>query len=605
MESLRIFGTVKATLRALAFFLCEAWRADRSLVFVVTASRLLRASQPFLVLYVGKLIFDELQRWMSPTPPRSNWIYILVFFEFGLALAFGALERTIAFSEKLLAEKYGMQLAEKLIGHVSILDLQQIESADVQERLTRINRLLATRITFVTLLTGTLQDVVLTGLLMVGLLFYSWWLVPIIAISFIPATFREFLSGSEGYELSYKQTEDQRRFDYFRNLATDPQSAKEIKFLSLYDFICKSIAQIARKLFTESLAVSKVRLRWGIAFTLFSSGAYYAVFLAIIKLGVSGALSMGDLTFLIGSALRLHASIGGLVQNGSEVITSSLYLQDLISFFELRPITRAHLTRQGVTPDALKRGVIFENVHFRYPQMDKWIVRGFNLHIRKGELVALVGENGAGKSTLVKLMTRLYDPQRGRILVDGVDIRDYDAVDLRSRFSVVFQEFVKFELSAADNVAVGNIDQRANLAHVMEACRASGIDKTIIEKLPSRYEQQLGAMFKGSMELSRGQWQGLAVARSFMRGGDIVIWDEPASALDVSSEECIFGAYQRWGKTGLVISHRMETIKFADRVAVLKGGVIVELGAIDELARRRGAYYQLFLASRSRTKRSV
>jgi ATP-binding cassette subfamily B protein len=272
----------------------------------------------------------------------------------------------------------------------------------------------------------------------------------------------------------------------------------------------------------------------------------------------------------------------------------ALYLDDLFSFFAITP-TIVSPPAPRPFPRPMRQGVAFEDVGFRYPNTERWAVRHLNFTLRAGEVLALVGENGAGKTTLVKLLARLYDPTEGRILLDGHDLRDYDLDDLRSNLGVIFQDFVRYDLTASENIAVGRIAQRDERARI-EAAAARSLADGVILRLPAQYDQVLGRRFRGGVDLSGGEWQKLAIARAYMRDAQLLILDEPTAALDARAEFEVFQRFKELirGKTGVIISHRFSSVRMADRILVLVDGTVESAGTHEELLAQHGRYAELF-----------
>jgi ATP-binding cassette, subfamily B, bacterial len=309
---------------------------------------------------------------------------------------------------------------------------------------------------------------------------------------------------------------------------------------------------------------------------------------------LAGQFTVGDLTFLAGSFRRLRTLFEGLLASFSSTAGQALYLDDLFSFFEVKPEILSPDNPRPF-PKPIRQGFVFENVGFRYPGNERWAVRHLSFTLRAGEIVALVGENGAGKTTLVKLLTRLYDPDEGRILLDGHDLREYDLDGLRGNMGVIFQDFVRYNLTAADNIAVGRIIARNDRPRVERAATRSQADE-VIGKLPAGYEQMIGKRFKDGVELSGGEWQKIAIARAYMREAEVLILDEPTAALDARSEYEVFRRFKEIseGKTAILISHRFSSVRMADRILVLADGKVEAAGTHEELVAQRGRYSELF-----------
>lgn len=309
---------------------------------------------------------------------------------------------------------------------------------------------------------------------------------------------------------------------------------------------------------------------------------------------MKGALTIGELTFLAGSFRQLRTLLEGILSRFTTVSQGAIYLSDFFEFFEIQP--NIHNAEQPLPfPNPIRQGFIFENVGFRYLNSDRWAVRNLNFTLHPGEKLALVGENGAGKSTLVKLLARLYDPTEGRILLDDYDLRDYDLNDLRKHIGIIFQDFLRYQMTFSQNIAAGNIDEQANEELIIRSATQSSADK-LADKLPGGYRQMLGKRFAEGVELSGGEWQKVAISRAYMRDAQLMILDEPTSALDARAE---FGVFERFtelteGKMAVIISHRFSTVRMADRIIVLEKGEVVEIGSHDNLITKGGRYAELF-----------
>ena len=367
-----------------------------------------------------------------------------------------------------------------------------------------------------------------------------------------------------------------------------------MKIFGLNGFLIDRYVRLATDFYAANRRLAIRRAGWGGLFTAIGTVGYYLAYAYIAWRTLAGVFSIGDLTFLAGSFRRLRTLFEGLLTSFSTTASQALYLNDLFSFFEVRPEILSPDNPRPF-PQPIRRGFVFEDVGFSYPDADRWAVRHLSFTLQAGEVLALVGENGAGKTTLVKLLTRLYDPDEGRILLDGHDLREYDLNALRGNMGVIFQDFVRYNLSARDNIAVGKIAARSDHARIERAARRSQADE-VISRLPTGYQQMIGKRFKNGVELSGGEWQKIAIARAYMREAAVLILDEPTAALDARSEFEVFKRFKELsdGKTAVLISHRFSSVRMADRILVLADGMVEAAGTHDQLMAQPGRYSELF-----------
>ncbi|NND34636.1 MAG: ABC transporter ATP-binding protein, partial [Saprospiraceae bacterium] len=379
-----------------------------------------------------------------------------------------------------------------------------------------------------------------------------------------------------------------------RFIGASDVTAKEIKLFGLSNFLASRFAHLAEKYYQVNKKLAIKRSLSGGIFHLVGDLAYYGAYLLIILRTIAGIITLGDLTFLSGSFNRLRNQLQAIFSRLSKITEDALYLQDYFAFMEMKPISQFK-SKNLDFPAKIMEGFRFENVGFKYPGSDRWVIRNLNFNLDPGEKLALVGENGAGKTTLVKLLARLYEPTEGTIYLDEVDIRHYNASEYHRAIGVIFQDYVKYYFTAAENIAVGHIDEIKNSAKISDAAQASLADQ-VIENLPEKYNQTLGRRFAGGKDLSGGEWQKIALARVYMRDAQLLILDEPTATLDARAE---FEAFERFsnltdGKTAVIISHRFSTVRMADRIMVLKNGGIIELGSHEQLLAQNGLYAELF-----------
>ena len=592
-------------LRNLWPFLAMVWATSPSLTSTTILLRLVRALLPVATLYIGKLIIDDvvmlvqlpdkpatLQQWLDSG--HLNKLGLLLAAEFTVAVLADILGRIVTFLDGLLAERVSTSSSVRLMEHAATLDLEDFEDAEFQDQLERARRQTSGRMTLMSQLFSQAQDLVTVASLAAGLIVFAPWLIVLLLVALVPAFLGEAHFNAKSYSLDFGRTPERRELDYVRQTAASVETAKEVKIFGLNDFLIDRYRRLAASFYDANRRLALRRAGWGGLFTTIGTIGYYFAYAYIAWRTLTGEFSVGDLTFLAGSFRRLRTLLESLLSGFSSVAGQALYLDDLFSFFAVRP--EIHSPADPLPfPRPIRDGFVFEDVGFIYPGAERWAVRHLSFTLKAGEVVALVGENGAGKTTLVKLLTRLYDPDEGRILLDGRDLRDYGLDELRGSMGVIFQDFVRYNLPAGDNIAVGRIAARADHERIARAANRSQADE-VIARLTGGYDQMIGKRFKNGVELSGGEWQKIAIARAYMREAEVLILDEPTAALDARAEYEVFRRFKELsaGKTAVLISHRFSSVRMADRILVLADGKVEAQGTHEELVAQQGRYAELF-----------
>jgi len=586
-------------LRNLPRFFRLVWQTSPRIMVTNIALRTARSATPVAILYVGKLIIDQVillarAKGHGLAPDALHHLWELVALEFGLAILSDGLSRAISLMDSMLGDLFANFTSIRIMRHAASLDLDQFEDSAFYDKLERARQQTTGRTVLLSQVLSQVQDLITMAFLAAGLMTFNPWLIILLLIAVIPAFLGESYFNDKTYALTRQQTTERRELDYIRYLGASDETAKEIKLFSLSDFLIDRFRTLSDKFYQDGRALSIRRNAWGTFFALLGSAGYYAAYVVIIWRTVNGSLSIGDLTFLAGSFRQLRALLEGILSRFTSVSQGAIYLRDLFEFFEIQPRIQV-AAHPRPFPRSIKEGFRFENVGFKYIHSERWAIRNLSFTLTPGEKLALVGENGAGKTTLIKLLARLYDPVEGQIFLDGVDIKEYDPEDLRRNIGIIFQDYLRYQMTFSQNIAVGNIQQKDNRPLIEDAARQSLADR-LADRLPDHYDQALGRRFHQGVELSGGEWQKIALARAYMREAQLLILDEPTAALDARAEYEVFQRFADLtrGKTAVLISHRFSTVRMADRILVLDKGRLLEIGSHEELLELGGRYAELF-----------
>ncbi len=570
------------------------WQTNPRLCIATLVLRLGAAFLPLAMLWIPKLIIDLVVKAIRHQVIDKSHIFKLLLLELLLAVASDALSRFISLVDSLLGDQFTNHISIRLMEHADSLDLVSFEDPVFYDKLERARRQTTARLSMLATLAGMVQQLLTLATMISAVLVYSPWLLLLLIGSTIPVFLGETRFAMLNYSILFRYTPERRELDYLRYLGASNQSAKEVKIFGLGTYLIKRAQGLFERFYRENESLAVRRALQGLLLGLLPTAAYYGAYAFVVLRALAGALTIGDLTLVVGAFSRARSLMESLLSSLAGVSEQALFLKDLFEFFETKPQIAS---RPGAlpAPRPIRNGFDFQNVSFAYPDNQRPVLDGINFRFEPGERIALVGENGAGKTTLVKLMARLYDPTGGRILLDGVDLRDYDVAELRHEIGVIFQDYMRYDMLASENIGVGRIEELANQARVVVSAEKS-LAAGVVGALPNRYSQMLGRRFEGGTDLSTGQWQKVALARAYMRDAQILILDEPTASLDARAE---FEVYQRFvdlttGKMAILISHRFSTVRMADRIFVLANGKIAEQGSHQQLVALGGHYAELF-----------
>ena len=560
-----------------------------SLLFRVIASLI-----PIAMLSVSRLIIDDVVASTAGRQTLPHTFWWLVTLEFALAALGSILGRTVGFFDGLFADRFTRYVSVRVMDHASGLDLAAYEEPAFYDKLERATVQATDRVAMIREAGSMLQQAITAVTMAASILLFSPWLLLVLIVCLVPAFLGESHFAFLGYSLNFRQTPVRRQMDYLRVLGASKESAKELKLFGLRSFFVKRYSELSDQIYGQNKTLARRRFWVGSLLSILSAAGYYGAYAYVIYRTVKGHQSVGAMTFLAGAIAGASTNIQNIFSASSSIADQSLFLTDLLAFFGLRTKIRSG-------PDALpaprpiRDGFEFRNVTFAYPGASRLLLDRLNFRLEQGERVALIGENGQGKTTIVKLITRLYDPTGGRILLDGVDLRDYNIEDLYREISVIFQDFMRYDISAAENIGIGCLDEPLNLHKLQDAARKSLADG-VIDRLPGGYQQILGRRFEGGVDLSGGEWQKIALARAYMRDAQLLILDEPTAFLDARSESQVFQRFADLtnGKMALLISHRFSTARMADRIVVIENGRIAEEGNHSRLMAMGGLYSGMF-----------
>lgn len=580
--------------RALAL----VWQTSPLLTLVLAGLTLAAGSLPALAAWIGQLIVDAVVAAVASREAGNavdlTRLLQLVSVEALVMALLGAAQRGLTSAESLLRAQMGQRVNVMILEKAQRLSLTQFEDSEFYDRLTRARREASTRpLALVKKTFGVLQNGV--ALLSAGILLlqFSPWAVAILVAAGLPAFIAEAKFSGDAFRLFRWRSPETRMQMYLETVLAREDSVKEVKLFSLGPLLLQRYRDIFGRLYKADRDLTLRRDAWGLGLGLVGTVAFYGAYAWVVVTAARGGISLGQMTMYLLLFRQGQAAVAAALSAISGMYEDNLYISTLYEYLEQPAPEPGGKAEQGPLPGD---GVRFEDVWFRYPGATHYALEAIDLHLRPGQSLALVGANGAGKTTLVKLLTRLYSPEQGRILLDGLDLEQWDPVVLHRRVGVIFQDFVRYQLLMGENIGAGDVRYFDSEPRWHRAA-AKGLASDFIQQLPQGYATQLGRWFANGRELSGGQWQKVALSRAFMREeADILVLDEPTAAMDAEAEAAIFAHFREHsrGRMAILISHRFSTVRMADQIVVLAGGRIVERGSHAALLAQRGRYAHLF-----------
>jgi ATP-binding cassette subfamily B protein len=570
------------------------WTTSRSLTLALAVLTVLAGVLPAAIAYVGKLIVDGVVAAINATDPDTRGVFLLILFEAGIVIALAACQRGISASQSLLRALLGQRVNVMILEKALTLQLTHFEDSEFYDKLTQARREASSRpLSLVNRTFGLAQNALSLTSYAILLFAFSPWAVLILIIAGLPSFFAEAKFSGDRFRQFRWRSPDTRMQMYNESVIAREDGVKEVKLFQLGPRLLKRYQDIFHKLFKEDRKLTLQRDGWGFVLGLISTTAFYGAYAWIVFATINREITLGAMTMYLVLFRQGQSAVTAILSAVSGMYEDNLYISNLYEYLEQPVISRSGAAQQGPDPG---RGLELDHVSFTYPGSDTKALDDVSLQIRPGESLAVVGENGSGKTTLIKLITRLYEPSSGHVLLDGLDLSEWNIETLRQRVGVIFQDFGRYQFTVGENIGAGDVRHMDKPERWADAA-VSGMAAPFINELPGGYETQLGRWFKDGRELSGGQWQKIALSRAFMRSdADILVLDEPTASMDAGSEAAVFEHFRQMSKNKMtiLISHRFSTVRAADQIVVIHNGKIRERGNHQSLMADDGHYAHLF-----------